>query len=134
MPTPYQPYRTSADLTLRALTKLGVVSAGQPVSPEDVSTIATELDSLFRKLGALEIVYVADPNNIPGEWFEDLAAIVAGENAEYFGAGGQELDTFVNRGLGGAGQVPVGAGAAAQSLRIQLRGRPTGEILKTTSY
>lgn len=130
----YNPYRTSSDLVLGALGKLGVFSPGQPVSPEDFATISNNLDSLFRKLGALEIVYVADPNNIPGEWFADLVLIVAGESADDFGAVGQELDTMINRGLGGSGAVPVGAGAAAQSLKVMLRGRPTGEPLRTESF
>jgi hypothetical protein len=130
----YNPYRTSSDLVLGALSELGVTGAGQSVSPEDFETISGNLDSLFRKLAALEIVYVADPNNIPGEWFMDLVLIVAGENASGFGAVGQELDTFINRGLGGSGQVPVGAGAAAQSLKIILLGRPTGEPLRTHSF
>lgn len=130
----YQPFRTSADLVLAALSKLGVVGAGQSVSPEDFEQISTNLDSIFRKLGALEIVYVADPNNIPGEWFSDLVLIVAGESADDFGATGQELDMFINRGLGGSGAIPVGAGAAAQSLKIQLRARPTGEPLRTESF
>lgn len=130
----YNPYRTSSDLVLGALGKLGVFSPGQSVSPEDFSTISNNLDSLFRKLGALEIVYVSDPNNIPGEWFADLVLIVAGESADDFGAVGQELDTMINRGLGGSGAVPVGAGAAAQSLKVMLRGRPTGEPLRTESF
>lgn len=132
--TTYNPFRTSSDLVLGALSKLGVFSPGQAVSPEDFSTISNNLDSIFRKLGALEIVYVADPNNIPGEWFMDLVLIVAGESADDFGAVGQELDTMINRGLGGSGAVPVGAGAAAQSLKIMGRGRPTGEPLRTESF
>lgn len=130
----YNPFRTSSDLVLGALGKLGVFSPGQSVSPEDFATISNNLDSIFRKLGALEIVYVADPNNIPGEWFSDLVLIVAGESADDFGAVGQELDTLINRGLGGSGAVPLGAGTAAQSLKIMLRGRPTGEPLRTESF
>lgn len=130
----YNPFRTSSDLVLGVLGKLGIFSPGQSVSPEDFATISNNLDSIFRKLAGNEIVYVADPNNIPGEWFMDLILIVTGEMAEDFGAVGQELDTFINRGLGGSGAVPVGAGAAAQSLKIMLRGRPTGEPLRTESF
>jgi hypothetical protein len=130
----YNPYRTSSDLVLGVLGKLGILSPGQSVSPEDFATISNNLDSLFRKLGALEIVYVADPNNIPGEWFMDLILIVTGEVAEDFGATDAELDRMINRGLGGSGAVPVGAGAAAQSLKVMLRGRPTGEPLRTESF
>lgn len=130
----YNPYRTSADLVLSVLDELGVTSVGQGVSPEDFDEVNKDLDSIFRKLAGNEIAYVADPNSIPGEWFMDLVLIVAGEKASRFGASGQELDTFINRGLGGSGQVPVGAGAAAQSLKVMLRGRPTGEPLRTCSF
>lgn len=121
-----QPFRTSSDLILEALANLGVLAAGQTVAPEDFAYIETRLDAIFRKLGALEIVYVADPNNIPGEWFLDLAAIVAGECAAKFGAGPE----FIQLGLG----VPPGAGAAAQSLQVMMRGRPTGEPLRVTCF
>lgn len=121
-----QPYRTSSDLILEVLANLGVLAAGQTVAPEDFAYVETRLDSIFRKLAALEIVYAADPNNIPGEWFIDLAAIVAGECAVKFGAGPE----FVAAGLG----VPPGSGAAAQSLKIMLRGRPTGEPLRVVCF
>ncbi|MBV8474517.1 MAG: hypothetical protein JO107_10260 [Hyphomicrobiales bacterium] len=129
-----QPYRTSSDLVLKTLSILGVLAAGQSVDPEDFATVNDNLDSIFRKLSALEICYVPDPDNIPGEWFMDLAAIVAGEVATDFGAGPDTLPTLVNRGLGGFGNVPIGAGTAAQSLKIMLRGRPTGEPLRTDSF
>lgn len=119
MPLTTQPFRTYSDLITEALGNLGVLAAGQTIAPEDFSYIETRLDSIFRKLGALEIVYVSDPSNIPGEWFLDLVAIVAGEVAQKFGAGPE----FVQMGLG----VPPGSGVAAQSLKIMLRGRPTGE-------
>lgn len=125
-PLPSQPFRTSSDLVLEALANLGVLAAGQTVAPEDFAYIETRLDAIFRKLGALEIVYVADPASIPGEWFLDLAAIVAGECAAKFGAGPE----FVQMGLG----VPPGSGAAAQSLKIMNRGRPTGEPLRVVSF
>jgi hypothetical protein len=121
-----EPTRTASDLVLKVLSNLGVLAAGQTVSPEDFSTVFDQLDSIFRKLGALEIVYASDPNNIPGEWFLDLARIVAGEVASDFGAGPE----FVQAGLG----VPPGTGAAAISLKIMTRGRPTGEPQRTESF
>jgi hypothetical protein len=130
----YNPFRTSSDLVLGALEELGVLSPGQPISPEDFSTVNNKLDSILRKLAGNEIVYVADPNNIPGEWFSDLVLIVAGECARAMGSSGEEAGEYINRGLGGWGQVPVGAGAAAQSLKVMLRGRPTGEPLRTDSF
>jgi hypothetical protein len=89
------PFRSSSDLVLEALKNLGVLSAGNPVDPEDFSWVNEKLDSIYRKLAGLEIVYVADPNNIPGAWFSDLADIVAGECAKQVrhrrpGADGQD--------------------------------------------
>lgn len=128
------PYRTSADLILEALANLGVLSAGQSVDPEDFSWVNEKLDPIFRQLAALEVVFVADPANIPAAWFASLADIVAGECASKFGLVGQELTDKVNRGLGGAGQVAIGAGTAAQSLKIISRGRPTYEPLRFVNY
>lgn len=127
-----QPFRTSHDLVLEALANLGVLAAGQTVATEDFNYVNEKLDSIFRKLGALEIVYVADGGNIPGEWFSDLADIVAGECATKFGGDVAMLKAI---GLGGPpSPAPVGAGGAAQSLKIMLRGRPTGETLQTESF
>lgn len=128
------PFRTYQDLISEALANLGVLSAGQSIDPEDFSYVNEKLDSIFRKLAALEICYVPDPSNIPGAWFSDLADIVAGECCTKFGVTSDDYVKLVNRGLGGAGNVPVGAGTAAQSLKIMTRGRPTGEPLVTESF
>ena len=130
------PYRTSSDLVMRVLEILGIISVGEPIDPEDFSKVNNNLDSIYRKLGGLEIVYVADPDNIPGAWFEDVAAIVAGEVASSFGLVGQEMIDKVNGGLGGAAgtQVPIGAGTSAQSLKIMGRGRPTFEPLRIMNF
>lgn len=121
-------FRTSDDLVTEALANLGVLSAGQSTDPEDFSYVDTKLDAIFRKLAALEIVYVPDPQHIPGEWFSDLADIVAGECATKFGSSPDVYMMLVNRGLGGVQGVDVGFGAAAKSLRAMNRGRSTGEI------
>lgn len=128
------PYRNSSDLVMRVLEILGIISVGEPIDPEDFSKVNNNLDSIYRKLGGLEIVYVADPDNIPGAWFEDLAAIVAGELASSFGLVGQELMDKINGGLGGTGAVPIGAGTAAMSLKIMGRGRPTFEPLRIMNF
>jgi len=125
-----QPFRTSNDLVLESLANLGVLAAGQTVAPEDFNYVNSRLDSIFRKLGALEIVYVADPNNIPGEWFIDLAAIVAGECAMKFGSSADFVGPLISSGLGS----PPGSGTAAISLKMMTRGRPTGEPLRTMSF
>lgn len=131
-PTSY----TSNDLILKVLSKLGVAAVGQFVAPEDFEKVNVNLNAIFRKIAALEIVYIADPTNIPAEWFQDLASIVTGEVAYDFGARGPDLAEAINAGLGGAAgtPVPIGGGTAAMSFKIMLRGRPTGEEQRTHSY
>jgi hypothetical protein len=124
------PYYTASDLVTEALANLGVIAAGQTIAPEDFNYVNDRLDAIFRKLGALEIVYVADPGNIPGEWLIDLAAIVAGECATKFGASADFIGLLISAGLGS----PPGSGTAAISLKQMTRGRPTGEEQRTYSY
>jgi hypothetical protein len=127
-------YRTQQDLINEALANLGVLAAGQPVDPEDNNYVLEKLDSIMRKLAALDIVYVPDTNNIPGEFFSDLADIVAGECCTKFGATPDDYVKLVNRGLGGAMGVPVGGGTAAMSLQNMRRLRPTGETLRVEFF
>lgn len=128
------PFRTSADLVLDVLKNLQVYSVGNPVDPEDFAFVNEKLDPTVRKLAMLEIVYVADVNNIPGAWFSDLSDLLAGECASRFGFKGQDLMDIVNKGLGGAGGVEIGAGTAAKSLKIGGRGRPTYEIQRIQNF
>ncbi len=123
-------FRTSQDLVNEALANLGVLAAGQAVDPEDFNYVNGKLDSILRKIAALEIAYVPDPQNIPGEWFSDLADIVAGECCTKFGATDSDYVKLINKGLGGVQGVDVGMGAAAKSLRHMNRGRPSGETLR----
>lgn len=127
-------YFNQATLINEVLARLGVLATGQAVDPEDYAYVASMVDPTFRKLAALEICYAPDPNNIPGPWLMDLADILAGECAMKFGVSNDDYVKLVNRGLGGAQGVDMGAGAAAISLRHQRRGKPTFEILKTYSY
>jgi hypothetical protein len=128
------PYRTASDLVTQVLDDLNVLSVGNPIDVEDFAKVNNALDSILRKLDALEIVHIADVNNIPGAWFKDLATIVAGEVCSGFGFVGQEFQDKVNNGLGGQGGVEIGAGAAAKSLKIIGRGRPTYEPLRFVNF
>ena len=128
------PFRSSSDLVLEALKNLGVLAAGQPVDVEDFAYVNEKLDPIFRQIAGLEIIFVSDPANIPGAWFAPLADIVAGECATKFGLRGEEYLTLVNKGLGGAGNVEIGAGTAAKSLKIMSRGRPTYEVQRILNY
>lgn len=119
-------YRTSADLAMQALGELGVLAPGQPIDVEDSSLITNNLDSIFRQLSALEICYIPDPNNIPGEWFFPLAKIVASQCAQLFGVSTEDYQKLTSEGLGN----PPGTGAAAKALKEMRRGRPTFEPLR----
>jgi len=127
---PNSPYRTQDDLINEALANLGVLSPGQPVDIEDYNYVLEKCDSVFRKLAALEICYVSDPNHIPGAWFSDLADILAGEVATKFGSNPDHYTMLIQRGLG----VPPGNGSAALSLKQMLRGRPTYEPLQADYF
>jgi hypothetical protein len=123
-------WRTTVDLVTEVLANLGVLSAGQPTDVEDYQYVAEKLDAIFRLLAGLEIVYIADANNIPGVYFSPLADIVAGETATKFGVTAQDLDMLISKGLG----KPPGTGAAALALKQITRGRPTYETLQADFF
>lgn len=133
---PTSPYRTQADLINEALANLGLLSAGQPTDPEDYNYVQEKLDAIMRDLAAMEIVFIADVNNIPGAFFSRLADIVCGECAAKFGSTGQDLSDKINRGMGGAAgtNIAVGAGTAARALKQMQRARPTGEVLRVEYF
>jgi hypothetical protein len=119
-------FRNQADLVTATLARLGVLAPGQSVDPEDTAYVTAEIDSIFRKLNDLDIVSLPDSNNIPGQWFSDLADILAGECATKFGSSPDDYAKLKKQGLG----EPVGSGAAAMSLKQMTRGRPTYETLR----
>ena len=90
-------FQASAMLVNAALGILGVASAGQPPDIEDFNLINDELGPLLRKLGGMDLPYIADVNNIPSIWFPDLADIVAGEFAYRFGATKDDADDLIRQ-------------------------------------
>jgi hypothetical protein len=127
-------YDTQANLITAVLQRVVALQNGTAPDADDVSQVTSQLDWIYRKLAQLEIVYVADPSQIPSEWMSDLADIVAGEVANSFGVTPEDYIKLKNAGLGGAQETDIGAGAAAISLRWMNRSRPTGEPLKTTFF
>lgn len=113
--------RSEADLITEVLGKLGAIAVGQPQDPEDTAYVAAMYDSTLRELSAMELCDVADPNNIPGVWFNSLVAILAEACAEKFGVAPDNYTILVQAGLGS----PPGTGAAARKLKLINRGRPT---------
>jgi hypothetical protein len=129
-------YRTLNDLISEVLAKLGILSAGQPVDPEDYNYVFSAYDGILRKLAGLEIVTLSsyDTTSIPGAWFMDLASIIAGEVCSKFSYTGQDRTEMMNAGLGDGVTVEVGGGAAAKSLKQMTRLKPTLEPLKVTYF
>jgi hypothetical protein len=123
-------FRSQADLITETLARLGVLAVGQSQDPEDTAYVAALLDSTFRMLAGLEIVFVPDQNNIPGEWFSALADIVAGECATKFGSSPDDYAKLVKQGLG----QPKGSGAGAMALKAITRGKPTYERLRVEYF
>jgi hypothetical protein len=116
-------FRNQADLITETLANLGVLAAGQATDPEDTNYVLSIYDAILRKLAALEIAYIPDPNNVPAEYFKDLSDILAGECCTKFGSSPEDAATLKGQGLGN----PPGTGVAARSLKQITRGRPTYE-------
>lgn len=113
-------FRTLSDLVLETLEKLGVVPDGQTPGIEDTARVTEAIPSILEELAGREIVFVPDADNIPGAWFMPLANICAYECIEKFGIIGDEATTLERRN-----------DAAIIKLKSILRGRPTGESMRT---
>jgi hypothetical protein len=121
-------FRNVTDLVTETLAKLGVLSPGQNIDPEDASYVTDIVDSTFRMLAQLQIIAVPDANNIPSEWFLPLSDIIAGESCSKFGAAPDDWKMLKGAGLGGyPSEVPIGAGTACLTLKQMVRLRPTYE-------
>lgn len=123
-------FRTTVDLVTEVLANLGVLSSGEPTAPEDFNYVAEKLDAIIRLLAGLEIVYIADQNNIPGMLFSPLADCVTSECATKFGVTGPELADLTKKGMG----IPPGTGAGCMALKQIARGRATYEILQSDFF
>lgn len=128
------PFRTRQDLVLEALANLGVLSPGQPTDPEDYNYVDNKLDPTLRLCAGLQVVYIPDPDQIPGVYFSPLADILAGECATKFGVSVEDFANLTNKGLGGLGNVELGQGIAAKALRTINRLAPTGEVVQSEFY
>lgn len=116
-------FRTQADLLQEVLENLGVLAAGQTAETEDLARVSEKLPSIVSTLGATEVVYVPDINNIPDEWFIPLANCVTYYCKAKFGITGDA-----------AVQVDQDYQVALLQFRIMNRGRPTGEVLKSDPF
>ena len=112
--------RTRNDLVNQAAANLGILSAGQNLNAEDFEAIDGMIDQLVAWLEAVEIIDIDNIEEIPPEWFNPLAVLLADEAALMFGLPG------VPHPPGEADPTVV----AIDKLRLTTYGRPTYERLK----
>ena len=110
--------KTRSDLVNQALANLGVLAAGQTPSAEDFQAVDNHVDQTVESLNARDVLYIADPDDIPPEWFQPLAVCLADDAAPEFG---QPMN-------------PQAVMMAEDKLRLIVRGKPTGEVLETDYY
>src|ERR1051326_1602491 len=123
-------YKTQTDLVLQTLKNLGVLASGNAADPEDDAFVRENIDPTIRTLASLDICYIGDPDNIPGELFLPLADVMADQCSSKFGSTPDDRAALSAKGLG----IPPGTGAGAMILRQINRGRPTYETLRTVSF
>ena len=114
---------TRAALVNEALDMLGVTAVGQAADPESYAKVDGKVDASLKSLAAREIVYVPDPNDIPDEVFNQLAAIVAEECKTKFGLAPDEVV-----------KLETDRAQAETELREMVRGRPTYEAQRAQYF
>jgi hypothetical protein len=115
--------KTRTDLIRRALDHLGVTATGQAVSAEDQESVDGAVDGVLAELAAREVVYIADSNAIPTEWFECLSLCLADAISPAYGAAGS-LTALVFTPMTGA----------EDRLRLMQRSKPTYQALYTLDF
>lgn len=126
------PFRTREDLIVSALGRLGVAFTNQPPEIEDVAFVDAEIESIFRQLEGMEVVFVPDRGrsgpqggNIPAAFFLSLSDIVADICKTKYGLPADDAAKLNAAGMG----TPPGSGVACMTLKKIARGRYTGETL-----
>lgn len=123
-------YRTQNDLINETLKNLGVLSAGNAADPQDFAYVQEKVDPVIRMLASLDVCYIGDPDNIPGELFSALADVLADQCSSKFGSTPDDRAALNQKGLG----TPPGTGAGAMILRQINRGRPTYEVARMMQF
>lgn len=77
--------KTRTQLVNDALGKLMVVGSGQSPDAEDFDKVNAKVDGLILQLSADEVCEIANDDEIPTEWFDDLASLLANRCANDFG-------------------------------------------------
>ena len=117
------------------LSRIGILSEGQATDPGDFSYVQQMVEPTLAMLNSLEVVPVADENNIPAEWYIFLASILAGECAAHFNASMEDHVRLVSIGMGGPpSQVPFLAGTAVLALKQMQRLHATYEMARAIYF
>ena len=110
--------RTRLELVNEALGVLLNLPAGAAFSDEDIATVGGYVDPMLAELAADEVVYVADSDEIPAEWFLCLQGILASRAGPRYGSG---------RDLAGEERLKA-------DLRRLSSSKPTYEVQKAVYY
>lgn len=73
--------KTRAELIREAADKLNIVGTGQILEAEYAEKIDNNIDPLLAQLAADGICAVVDDQQIPSEWFDSLAGLLANVSA-----------------------------------------------------
>jgi len=115
--------KTRRDLVLRTLDVLGVSAVGQSPAAEDIAAVDAQVDAVFATLAGTEVVYVADADEIPVEWFNPLADILAFSLCIDFGIGDTEKS-----------EIAAKYAQAKADLRFMNRGTVTYEPVRAEYF
>lgn len=107
---------TRAQLVNETLDLLGASAIGQSADPESYAKVDGKVNATLASLAARELVYVPDPDDIPDEIFNQLAAIVAEECKTKFGLSPEEVV-----------KLETDRAQAEAEIREMVRGKPTFE-------
>lgn len=77
--------KTRIELVNEALKNLVIVGAGQEPDTEDFDEVDAKVDGLLAQLRVDEICFVANDDEIPDEWFDPIAELLANNCASKFG-------------------------------------------------
>lgn len=81
--------KTRTELVREAADKLSIVGTGQALEAEYAEKLDNNVDPLFMQLATDGICTVVNDNNIPSEWFDALAGLLANVSAV---VGGKTFD------------------------------------------
>lgn len=105
---------TATKVKSKALGILGVTAIGQLPEDDDLDRIGEFYSPVLASLAAREIIYVGDPDEVPEEYYLQIASCLAYAAMTEFGVSPDD-----------AQNIERGKARAESELKEMLRGRPT---------